>query len=98
MKKTTLETSKGSLLDNFLGEYVVMYLVGLNTEAHSDTESVNIPLVVEGIFYDYDSKWILLGNSEQDAFTMINQENVGKIDFGDQELPEKQKIDPKDFN
>lgn len=88
-----------NVLDNFLGEMVLVFL-----DEHLITEDfeghpMDSPIIAEGILYNYDNDWILLGNEEKTVFSSISKTKIIKIDSLDKEqMNMLGKPDKKDFN
>jgi hypothetical protein len=76
-----------TLLDDFLSEYCVIYLVDAITTIQTESgEVADIPLIVEGTVWDYDPDFILLGDDSKTTLSLVARKYVAKIDMIDKSL------------
>lgn len=88
-----------SLLTGFLGEYVLMYLSGgMNTSITTeDGQTATVPLALEGIVYDFDERFVLLGDETKTQFSLVSLATIAKIDTYDRDS-KGEKLTPSEFN
>ena len=89
--------TKASLLDAFLGEFVIMFLQNVDTTVDTEEGTATIPLALEGIVYDYDERFVLIGTEDKSAYSLVNLNCICKIDTVN-EAEEHKKDNPKNFN
>lgn len=88
MVKKVTATKKSILLDEFLNE-----LCQINTGATAaiqtpDGEVVEVPMMIEGTLLDYDSEFLLVGQSGRDALELVRRESV----IGIKQISENEQI------
>jgi hypothetical protein len=77
-------SSSGSLLDEFLTEYCVFYCTEpITTIQTSEGELAEVPLVVEGVLWDYDPDFLLVGDEAKLSFSILSRKYIAKIDIID---------------
>jgi len=75
-----------NLLNQFLTEFVVIYLIEAKTPTQTEGgEYIEVPMIVEGVVWDYDEDWLLLGDDRKVQFTLINRDLIAKMDIVDRE-------------
>lgn len=70
------KTNKSVLLDQFLNEKVLITLDAHTVLQVSENETVEGPMMVQGVFLDYDQSFLLLGQEGRDAIEIIKRESV----------------------
>jgi hypothetical protein len=68
------------LLNQFLGDIILVFVSGFDQEMNTEEGPITVPMVCQGLLVDYDSNFILLGDEENGGFSLININNIGKID------------------
>jgi hypothetical protein len=67
---------KKELLDDFIGEQVVIITDIKSVATTADGEMVEVPLVLEGMFVDYDSTFLLISYDQHTSPELIRKECV----------------------
>lgn len=87
MAKAGSTNLPGNLLDNFISEVVTIYLSEGSTSVQTqDGDVAEIPLVVEGVLWDYDYDFLLVGDEQKVTFSLVNREFVIKVDLLDRKM------------
>jgi hypothetical protein len=95
-KKTTSDSS--GLLKEFLGEAVIVVMTGMDAEVVHEDGSAIMPTAVEGILWDYDKNFIMLGDEYKTTFSLLSLKHIGKIDMSDAVEVVGSKSDPRNMN
>lgn len=92
-KKTT--TPIKSIIETFVGKIIIVVLKGVSlSDEHGET-----PMVCEGVLFDFDDKFILIGNEHKTAFSLLSYDSIVKIDLIDEsEMAMMEKPDPSEMN
>lgn len=78
------QSANTNLLTQFLTEFMVIYLSDAKTTIQSESgELAEIPLIVEGVLWDFDSEYLLIGDDRKVQFSLINRDLIAKIDIVD---------------
>ncbi len=64
----------------------------MDAEIHTEEGPGVAPMVLEGIMYDFDERFILIGDESKTAFSLLSLNNVAKIDTVDEKM--SQLLDP----
>jgi hypothetical protein len=72
------------MLDRFLGKNIVIVLSISHPAQDEDGNVGDMPMVCEGIMYEHDENYILIGNEQQTAFSLLNHDSIVKIDLIDE--------------
>lgn len=81
-------TRSDSLLGEFISEHIVIVLTALDTQVQTpDGDSAVVPMVAEGILFDYDNQFLLLGNDTKTSFSLVPIDRIGKIEMVDPLAP-----------
>lgn len=83
------------IIETFIGKIIIVVLKGVSlTDEHGET-----PMVCEGVLFDFDDKFILIGNEQRTAFSLLNYNSIVKIDLIDEsEMAMMEKPDPSEMN
>jgi hypothetical protein len=71
-----MKTNKSALLDQFLNEKVLITLNVHTAMQVSEAETVEGPMMVQGIFLDYDNSFLLVGQEGRDAIEIIKRDSI----------------------
>ncbi len=75
-----------TLLDNFRGELVIVYISSLNmTEQDNEGNITTGNLIARGYFLSHDKENYYLGNEMGDLVEVINKQHVARISLDDAE-------------
>lgn len=70
------------LIDSFIGDHVLVYLNGLDSTITLESgEQGIVPTVLEGILWDHDDEFLLLGDDSKTTFSLVSKSSVVKIDI-----------------
>lgn len=70
------------LVDQFIGDHVLLYLSGLDSTMTTETGDQSIvPMVLEGILWDHDGEYLLLGDDAKTTFSLVSKSSIVKIDI-----------------
>jgi hypothetical protein len=67
---------KKELLDDFVGEEVLIITDIKTVASTADGEMVEVPLVLEGLFVDYDATFLLISYDQHSSPELIRKECV----------------------
>lgn len=71
------------LLADFISERVNVMLTSKNAVMLDSGEIAEVPMIIEGIFIDYDDEFILLGFEGVDAPELVDRRRIVSIKLGD---------------
>lgn len=84
-----------NLLTNFLGDMVLVFMSGVDAEVQTEEGIINTPMVLQGILVDIDKNFILLGDENGQQFSLVNINNVAKLDSVNETNEELLNLPPK---
>jgi hypothetical protein len=99
---STSSSAKRSLLDEFLTEYCIFYLIEAQSSIQSESgEVIDVPYTVDGILWDYDDDWMIISDDQQVNFSLLRKKSVAKIDIISEKtkaMSDPSKPSPQDMN
>lgn len=75
-------SKKQSLLENFIGEHVLIILSGLEHTIQEENGIMQGPLLAQGMILDVDDDFVLLGGDGENM-SLVSIGHIGKIDTTD---------------
>jgi len=86
MPKAGSSKTGSRLLEHFLGDEIIVYIKGVDTEISNEDQTAVVPLTLQALLIDYDDCYLLLSNDDKTAYSLINQNMVAKIDTVDDSM------------
>jgi len=87
------------ILEQFVGEKVVVFVSGIMTASQNEEGHVEeIPMMLSGILFDMDDRYVLLGNEEKTSFSLLNHDAIMRIDSGEDTSEALEKPDASTLN
>ncbi len=77
---------------------VTVFVTGFDTDVQTEDGVATVPMVLQGILVDYDEQFLLLGDNENGQFSMVNFNNVCKIDTVNENEDEEPSNKPSKAN
>lgn len=81
------------MMNAFLTEFVTVFISGADASVSTeDGQVADVPMVLEGILLDHDYDYILIEAEDKSMLSLINKDNIVRIDLIDKAAAEMNSV------